>query len=155
LVAQTQDRVYRTLVRLVGAQGADDVAQQVYLQIFQQIQQFKGDSSFYTWLYRVTVNEALQHLRRNRRRRFAFLSWEPADDKASGGQQSELRELLDRALAKIDPELRAVFVLREVEDLSYAEIGAALEIPMGTVASRLSRARHDLQERLRSLGWNG
>jgi RNA polymerase sigma-70 factor (ECF subfamily) len=155
LVVRTQDRVYRMLVRLVGAQDAEDVAQQVYLQVFRQIHQFSGDSSFGTWLYRVTVNEAMQHLRRNRRHQFAILSWEPEDCKPDRGQQSEMRQLLDRALAAIEPDLRLVFVLREVEHLSYEEIGAALEIPMGTVASRLSRARHDLQERLRSLGWNG
>ena len=57
------------------------------------------------------------------------------------------------ALAEIEPELRSIFVLREVEGLSYEAIGVAVGIPMGTVASRLSRARHDLQERLRSLGW--
>jgi RNA polymerase sigma-70 factor, ECF subfamily len=155
LVVRTQDRVYRTLARLVGAQDAEDVAQQVYLQVFRQIHQFSGDSSFGTWLYRVTVNEAMQHLRRSRRRRFAILNWEPEDRKPDRGQQSEVRELLDFAFAAIEPELRSVFVLREVEHLSYEEIGAALGIPMGTVASRLSRARHDLQERLRSLGWNG
>jgi RNA polymerase sigma-70 factor (ECF subfamily) len=155
LVARTQDRVYHMLVRLVGAQDAEDVAQQVYLQLFRKIHQFGGDSSFGTWLYRVTINEAMQHLRRNRRRRFAILSWEPEDHKADRNHQSEARELLDRALTRLEPELRSVFVLREVEQLSYEEIGGALGIPMGTVASRLSRARHDLQERLRSLGWDG
>jgi len=155
LVVRTQDRVYRTLVRLVGAQEAEDVAQQVYLQVFRQIHQFSGDSTFGTWLYRVTVNEALQHLRRSRRHRFAFLNWEPKAREPDRGQQSDVRELLDRALAAIEPDLRCIFVLREVENLSYEEIGAVLRIPMGTVASRLSRARHDLQVRLRSLGWNG
>jgi len=155
LVVRTQDRVYRTLVRLVGVQDAEDVAQQVYLQVFRQMDRFNGDSSFGTWLYRVTVNEAMQHLRKSRKRRFAILNWEPQDHEADSGRQSETRELLDRALAEIEPELRSVFVLREVEGLSYEAIGAAVGIPMGTVASRLSRARHNLQERLRSLGWNG
>jgi RNA polymerase sigma-70 factor, ECF subfamily len=153
LVLQTQDRVYRTLFRLVGAQDAEDVAQQVYLQIFRQVDRFRGKSSFNTWLYRVTVNEALQHLRRKRRRRFAILNWDPQEHATDHCRQSEVRELLDRALAEIDPELRSIFVLREVEELSYEEIGPALQIPPGTVASRLSRARHQLQERLRRLGW--
>ena len=155
LVVRTQDRLYRTLVRLVGVQDAEDVAQQVYLQVFRQVDRFHGDSSFATWLYRVTVNEAMQHLRRSRNRRFAILNWEPEDSETDRCQRTETRELLDRALAEIDPELRSIFVLREVEGLSYEAIGAALGIPMGTVASRLSRARHDLQERLRSLGWTG
>jgi len=155
LVVRTQDRVYRTLVRLVGMQDAEDVAQQVYLQVFRQVDRFKGDSSFGTWLYRVTVNEAMQHLRRGRKRRIAILNWEPTDREADRCQRSETRELLDHALAEIEPELRSIFVLREVEGLSYEAIGAAVGIPMGTVASRLSRARHELQERLRSLGWTG
>ena len=155
LVLRTQDRVYRTLVRLVGAQDAEDVAQQVYLQVFRQMDRFNGDSSFGTWLHRVTVNEAMQHLRRGRKRRFAILNWEPQDHEADRGRRAETREILDRALAEIEPELRSIFVLREVEGLSYEAIGAAVGIPMGTVASRLSRARHVLQERLRSLGWNG
>lgn len=155
LVLRTQDRVYRSLVRLVGLQDAEDVAQQVYLQVFRQLHRFNGDSSFGTWLYRVTVNEAMQHLRRKRRCRWAALNWEPDAGKPDRCQQSETRELLDRALTQIEPELRSIFVLREVEGLSYEAIGAAVGIPMGTVASRLSRARHDLQERLRSLGWNG
>ena len=155
LVVRTQDRVYRTLVRLVGVQDAEDVAQQVYLQVFRQMDRFNGDSSFGTWLYRVTVNEAMQHLRKSRKRRFAILNWEPQDHEADRGRRAETRKILDRALADLEPELRSIFVLREVEGLSYEAIGAAVGIPMGTVASRLSRARHDLQERLRSLGWNG
>jgi RNA polymerase sigma-70 factor (ECF subfamily) len=155
LVLRTQDRVYRTLVRLVGVPDAEDVAQQVYLQVFRQLGRFNGDSCFGTWLYRVTMNEALQHLRRGRKCRFAILNWEPQDREVDRCRQAETRELLDRALAQIEPELRSIFVLREVEGLSYEAIGAALGIPMGTVASRLSRARHDLQQQLRSLGWIG
>lgn len=154
LVLQTQARVYRTLVRLVGAQDAEDVAQQVYLQVFRQLGQFTGESAFGTWLYRVVVNEALQHLRKMRTRRCAVLNWEPPDRAAERCRGAESRELLDRALAQIEPELRTIFVLREVDGLSYEAIGAALGIPMGTVASRLSRARHELQQRLRKLGWN-
>jgi len=153
LVLRTQDRVYRLLVRLVGVQEAEDVAQQVYLQVFRQLHRFNGNSSFGTWLYRVSANEAMQHLRRKRRHRWTALNWEPEERKPDRSRQCETRELLDRALAQIEPELRSIFVLREVEGLSYEAIGAAVGIPMGTVASRLSRARHDLQERLRSLGW--
>lgn len=155
LVLRTQDRMYRLLVRLVGVQDAEDVAQQVYLQVFRQLHRFKGDSSFGTWLYRVTVNEAMQYLRRKSRRKWTALNWEPQESNSDRCRQCETRELLDRALAEIEPELRTIFVLREVEGLSYEAIGAAVGIPMGTVASRLSRARHDLQERLRSLGWAG
>jgi RNA polymerase sigma-70 factor (ECF subfamily) len=148
LVLQTQDLVYRTVLRLVGAQDADDVCQQVYLQVFRGICRFRGSSSFTTWLYRVSVNEALQHMRRRRTHRLS------PDEKPDRRRQAEARELLDRALAGIEPELRAIFVLREVEGLFYDEIASALGIPTGTVASRLSRARDELQKRLRMLGWD-
>jgi len=155
LVSRTQDRLYRALVHLVGVRDAEDVAQQVYFQVFRRLDRFSGHSSFATWLYRVTVNVAMQHLRRNRGRRSSMLNWEPEEKRPDCCRQYEMRELLDQALSQVEPELRAIFVLREVEGLSYEAIGAAVGIPMGTVASRLSRARHDLQERLRSLGWNG
>lgn len=155
LVLQTQERVFRVVVRLVGWQDAEDVSQQVYLQVFRQIGRFHGESSFGTWLYRVTVNEALQHLRRRRRRRWISLSWEPEEDQPDRQESPEARELLDHALARIEPDLRAVFILRELEGLCYESIGAALGIPPGTVASRLNRARTDLQQQLRRLGWTG
>jgi len=154
LVLQTQDLVYRMVLRLVGAQDAEDVCQQVYLQVFRGIGRFRGGSSFTTWLYRVSVNEALQHLRRRRTHRLSPLNPDAPDEKPDRRRQTEARELLDRALAGIDPQLRAIFLLREVEGLSYDEIASALGIPMGTVASRLSRARDELQERLRMLGWD-
>ncbi len=155
LVVRTQERVYRTLYRMVGAQDAEDVAQQVYLQIFRQIDRFTGGASFSTWVYRITINEALQHIRRNRRHRLKRLEGDLQDRQPDHRQMPETRELLDRALADIEPDLRMIFLLREVEGLSYGAIAEALGISMGTVASRLSRARLDLRERLRSLGWDG
>jgi RNA polymerase sigma-70 factor, ECF subfamily len=155
LVLATQDQIYRLLFRFVGQQDAEDVAQLVYLQVFQRIGQFRGDSSFTTWLYRLTVNEAMQHLRRERSRRKRLLNLEPKDDRSHRGDREEARELLACAMEKLAPELRAVFLLREVERLSYSEIAASLEIPMGTVASRLNRAREELQDHLRKLGWDG
>lgn len=154
-VLATQDQVYRLLFRLVGRQDAEDVAQEVYLQVFQRLHQFRGDSSVATWLYRVTVNQALQHLRRERSRRPQLLNLTPHDDLPDRSDPTEARDLLARALEKIDPDLRAVFLLREVEKMSYNEIAATLQVPMGTVASRLSRAREELQEHLRQLGWDG
>jgi RNA polymerase sigma-70 factor (ECF subfamily) len=154
LVLQTKDRVYRTVVRLVGIQDADDVTQQVFVQAFRRLDRFSGESAFSTWLYRVTVNEALQHLRQRRSRRTDSLSMEPADHRPDFNRQIEERELLDCALAQIEAELRVMFVLREVDGLSYEEIAKTLDVPMGTVASRLSRARQELQEKLRRLGWS-
>lgn len=154
MVRQTQDRVFRTVSRMVGPQDAEDVTQQVFLQVFRQISQFSGQSTFATWLYRVAVNESLQHLRGRRAKRPNQLTMEPTDPAPSREQQVEERELLDRALALIDPELRVTFVLREVDGLTYEQIAKAMQVPAGTVASRLSRAREELQDHLRRMGWN-
>ncbi len=144
--------VYRLAVRMVGLQDAADVTQQVFLQAFRSIGQFNGRSHFATWLYRLAVNESLQHLRRNRRWRHAPLDWEP-EGKSQHRENAECQELIERALARIDPELRSIFLLREVEELSYRDIAEVLQIPEGTVGSRLNRARRELKQRLSDLGF--
>lgn len=146
------ENVYRLAVRMVGLQDAADVTQQVFLQAFRSIHQFQGGSRFETWLYRLAVNESLQHLRRNRRWRHHELDREPMDE-TQHGDDAERKELLEQALARIDPELRAIFLLREVEELSYHEIAEALDIPEGTVGSRLNRARRELRRHLSELGY--
>jgi len=147
------ESVYRLAVRMVGLQDAADVTQQAFLQAFRSIGQYRGESRFTTWLYRLAVNESLQHLRRDRRSRHVPLEREPVDS-ARHEQNEERKELLDKALSDIDPELRSIFLLREVEELSYREIAEALQIPAGTVGSRLNRARRELQKRLSDLGWD-
>lgn len=145
--------VYRLAVRMVGMQDAADVAQQVFLQAFSRLHQFDGQSKFETWLYRLAVNESLQHLRKRRRWNQPSLDHEPADESPGRDKDREHKELLEQALARIDPQLRSMFLLRESEGLSYRDIAEALEIPEGTVGSRLNRARRELQEHLISLGW--
>lgn len=146
-------RVYRISVRIVGVQDAADVTQQVFLQVFRKIDQFQGDSKFETWLYRLSVNESLQYLRRGRRWEFQTLAYEPMDHHQSATDRNDQQELLEQALSKIEPELRSIFVLKEVEELSYREIAEILDIPEGTVGSRLNRARRELQQHLIDLGW--
>ncbi len=146
-------QVYRVAVRMVGLQDAPDVTQQVFMQVFRKVDQFTGQSKFETWLYRVSVNEALQHLRKRSRRESQPLTHEPISHHRSEQERGEAKELLDRALARLEPELRSIFVLREVEGLSYGEIAAAAEIPEGTVGSRLNRARRELRQYLTELGW--
>jgi RNA polymerase sigma-70 factor, ECF subfamily len=145
-------RVFRLAVRMVGLQDAADVTQQVFLQVFRSMGQFHGRSRFETWLYRLAVNESLQHLRRNRRWRYQALDCEPMDE-TPHGENVERKELLEQALARVDPELRSIFLLREVEGLSYRDIAEALEIPEGTVGSRLNRARRELRQALSDLGF--
>lgn len=148
-----QPRVYRLLVRMVGRSDADDLLQQVFLQVFRTLNQFSGQSRFETWLYRVSVNESLQHLRKQRRRRWISLESDFMDREPDQERDLDHKELMERALARLEPELRSLFLLREVEKQSYAEIAAALQLPEGTVASRLSRARQLLKQTLIEMGW--
>jgi len=123
------------------------------MQVFRKVSLFSGLSKFETWLYRLAVNEALQYLRKKNRWNFQHISREPVSHNKSEVERSELRELLEQALSRVEPELRSVFVLREVEELSYREIAEITDIPEGTVGSRLNRARRELQEHLTELGW--
>lgn len=147
------DRVYRLTVRMVGRQEADDLTQQVFLQAFAKLDQFRGGARFETWLYRLAVNESLQHLRREKRRQTQTLAVDPAQHLPDRLLESEQAALVQQALERIDPELRAILMLKEEERLSYREIAAAVEIPEGTVGSRLNRARRELRQELEKLGW--
>ena len=146
-------RVYRLLVRMVGRSDADDLLQQVFLQVFRSLSQFSGQSRFETWLYRVSVNESLQHLRKQRCRRCVSLESDFMGRQPNQESDLDHKDLMEHALSRLEPELRSLFLLREMEQQSYAEIAAAAQIPEGTVASRLSRARHLLKEYLIESGW--
>jgi RNA polymerase sigma-70 factor (ECF subfamily) len=145
--------IYRLIVRMVGIDAAPDVTQQVFLQVFRRIDQFSGRGRFDRWLYRVAVNEAYQHLRRKRLRRHHSLVYEPMDESTGGDERAEQKELMEQALARLDPELRSICLLREIDELSYREIAETLKIPEGTVGSRLNRARRELKKHLINLGW--
>ena len=152
LYERFRQSVGRLARRMVGEDAAD-LTQQVFLQLFRTVVQFAGQSRFETWLYRLAVNECLQHLRRQRRRSAPPLVREPAARSADHTDRVEQQDLLQRALERLEPELRSVFLLRELEDLSYKEIAEAAGIPAGTVGSRLNRARRELKQHLRDLGW--
>lgn len=153
LYVRCHRRVYRLLVRMVGLNDADDLLQQVFLQVFRTLSQFSGQSRFETWLYRVTVNESLQHLRKQKRRRWVSLESDIMDRQPGQERDFDQKELMEHALERLEPDLRSLFLLREVEKQSYAEISAVTQIPEGTVASRLSRARQLLRQYLVELGW--
>jgi RNA polymerase sigma-70 factor (ECF subfamily) len=129
------------------------VTQQVFLHVFQKIDRFEGHSRFETWLYRLATNEAYQYLRKERRWKHESLGHEPGSGQTSVEDVDQKKELLEEALKRVDPELRTIFLLREVEELSYHEIAEVLEISEGTVASRLNRARRALRSVLSDLGW--
>jgi len=145
--------IYRLMVRMVGADDAPDLTQQVFLHVFRRIEQYSGRGRFDRWLYRLAVNEAYQHLRRKRRRQHYSLAYEPMDESVGGDERTDRRDLMEQALARLDVELRSICLLREIEGLSYREIAEILDIPEGTVGSRLNRARHELRDHLVKLGW--
>jgi len=153
LFEASNQNVYRLMVRMVGLQDAADLTQQVFLQVFRRIGQFSGRAQIGTWIYRVAVNEALQHLRRSKRSRVRTLTQEPIDLSPNSYTNVDEKELLEQSLGRLEPDLRSDFLLREVEGLTYCEIAEALEIPEGTVGSRLNRARRELKQHLIELGW--
>lgn len=149
------DRVWRLLLRIVGPTDVDDVTQDVFMRLFANLGSFRRESEFGTWVHRLAVNEGLQHLRKVRRRVVV-----PLDEAALAptrrdreSDQVDRKEMLELALARLDDDSRILLHLKEVEQLSYAELAGILEIPEGTVGSRLNRARRDLKDRLLALGW--
>ena len=151
-----KDKVYSIALRFSGDEAlAMDIAQDVFLKLFSSISEFRGDSAFTTWVYRLVVNACLDHRRR---------SWRLipiADDllavlRAPGNSldrmlHSEMRDRVRTAVEKLTPDLRMVIVLRYTEGLSYEEIGEVLGCATGTVASRLNRAHKVLERRLSCL----
>jgi len=165
LVRRYQDRLYATVLRLVGSsEDAEDVLQDTFVRAFERLDQFHGDSSFYTWIYRIAVNLALSGYRRRRVRASlkrsrmwsAPVSSEPADrspeaDPTISLERAEREKLIEDALDRLGPEHRAVVILKDFDGHRYEEISAILDIPVGTVRSRLHRARGELRELLRNL----
>jgi len=147
------DRCYRLILGFVSPADAADILQKSFLQLFRKLPQYRRESSFATWFYRLTVNECLQHLRKQRNKQFAPLDYDPVDLAPGHETMTEHREILNIAMDRLDENLRTIFVLREVQQYTYAEIANLLNINEGTVASRLSRARQELKQSLLELGW--
>src|SRR5689334_3252515 len=157
LVGRYQDRLYPTVFRLTGcAEDAQDLLQDAFLRAYEKLDQFHGESSFYTWIYRIAVNLTLSDRRRRRIASSAGLDDDPSDDRVEDDpsaalERAERDQQIQEALNALAPDHRAVVVLKEYDGLRYEEIGAMLGIPVGTVRSRLHRARCELRDRLRAL----
>jgi RNA polymerase sigma-70 factor, ECF subfamily len=131
-----------------------DLAQEGFLKAWRTIQQFEGRSSFFTWLYRLSVNLAIESLRRKGRGEEVELHEAipcSLPSPHANYQCSEIRQHVNAALAQLSPTQRAVIALKEIEDLQYQEIAEVLDLPIGTVMSRLHYARKKLQTILRPL----
>lgn len=165
LVERYQRRVYNLAFSLTkNREDAADIAQDAFVKAFQSLAAFKGDASFYTWIYRITSNLAIDFLRKARPGVVAEAEGNAPEDLADAGAgagilstrlgtnpqrtalRRELAEKMEEALAQLPEKHRAILVLREVEGLSYEELAETLGIPKGTVMSRLFHARSKMQE---------
>lgn len=160
LVERYQDRLFNTLVRVLGShEDARDVTQDALVQAYVRLDSFRGDAKFYTWLYRVAMNLALSHRRRRRPTDSLDavkenVGAEPEAQSPSATEdliEQERAQLLQQALLQLEGQYRQILVLRELEGCSYEAIAEILELPVGTVRSRLFRARLQLKKQLQTL----
>ncbi len=153
-----KDKVFSIAVYSTGGDRtvADDVTQQIFLKLFTAIKQFRGDSEFTTWLYRLVVNACLDERRRSRR----WLPWgetvtmrNPGDKKPQEKQYArlEVAEAVQAAIRELKPKFRLPILLKYIEGLSYEEIATVMGCSKGTVASRLNRGHSQLAKRLSHL----
>jgi len=155
LVRTYEGRIVRLLTRMVGnEEEARDLAQDVFVQVFKAIGSFRGDSKLSTWLYRIAVNTCLDYKKKSRPGQAEdesviddLASTEPSPEQRY--QSKEIGQAIQLALQKLPESLRAAIVLKEIEDLSYEEIAEVLHTSIGTVKSRISRAREELRLLLR------
>ena len=158
LLGQHERRMYAVALRMCGnPEDAQDCLQEAMLRVFRSIGGFKAQSSFSTWLYRITMNTCLDELRRRKSRPNVSLDglvdsgWSPADGQESPEQhalRSEARAALEKNIQELPEDMRAAVVLRDVEGYAYEEIAGILNINVGTVKSRISRAREKLREKI-------
>lgn len=154
LVALHEKRVYTLALRMTGnPEDAGDVAQEAFLAAWKGLPNFRGDAGFSTWLYRLTSNAAIDFLRKNRRAASEYsldggaldLS-DPAPSPQDRAEAQSLRESVRRGMGELSQAHREILDLREYRELSYEEIARLLDVDLGTVKSRLSRARCALRK---------
>ena len=159
LVRRYQRPVYRVAYALTrNASDADDLAQETFVRAYQAIGRFRVGEPLFPWLARIATNLAISLFRRRKRRPEtpieplieAGRQWGAEDDPARGVEEDERARHMQAAFAELKPEHQAVLALRVIEEQSYEEIAATLRVPVGTVMSRLSRARAELKVHLAS-----
>ena len=162
LVLKYQGRISALVSRYISDPGeVEDVTQEAFIKAYRALERFRGDSAFYTWLYRIAANAAKNHLVAKGRRPRSDASIEDAEAFDEFGSSSdsgspeaiamgdELVGVVDAAMRALPEELRAALTLRELEGLSYDDIAEVLGCPVGTVRSRIFRAREAIDERVR------
>jgi RNA polymerase sigma-70 factor (ECF subfamily) len=157
LVDRYKDRVFRLLSRYCrDAIECEDLAQDVFLKVFRKLHTFQQESAFFTWLYRITVNAATDHLSRASHRRLRLVGDDLVLDPGSTEHENPTEPIMAAELAAatrtvldtLPEKYRTILILREYEDLSYNEIASVLQIQLGTVESRLFRARQRFKDQL-------
>jgi RNA polymerase sigma-70 factor (ECF subfamily) len=161
LLRSYERRIYSVCYRMVRDEhDARDLAQDAMVKMLQGLGSYDGRAKLSTWVIRISLNCCLSHLRKQRLRRHGSIErdWPPGTggpalaaggvgelSPAGGVEQSEMHGILSRALGSLDPQMRAVLVLRDMQELEYSQIAEVLDIPVGTVKSRLFRARTALR----------
>ncbi len=159
LMQAHQDKIYTLCYRMTGnAEDAADLTQEVFLSAWRSLSRFQEQSSFGTWVYRMATNASIDFLRREKRRQVLSMTMEEDSEERQAQvpderysphrllEQKEARQAVADALAALSPEHRQVLVLREMEGLSYQEVGQLLDLEEGTVKSRIARARLALRD---------
>lgn len=163
LVERYQHRLYGSLVHVTGSsEQAKDVAQDAFTHAFEKLGTFRGQSAFYSWLFRIALNAAVSARRKTQRITNSVdamrdaTGQEPVDARSEAVPEyaletSERQQLVQRALSQLPEEYRAALVLKEMDDMKYEEIAEVLQVPIGTVRSRIHRARMELKAKLEKL----
>jgi len=170
LVVKYQNRIYNVVLKICAdPDDAAELTQETFVKVIQNLHKFEGRSGFYTWAFRIAVNLTLNYCQRNAKLAVRsldaeqqydseerqvlkdYLSDDSSPDAAVVVQRKELYEIATKALMRLDEAQRAVVILRDIEDMSYARIAEVLDIELGTVRSRLSRGRSKLREVLEAI----
>lgn len=166
LIVRYQDRIYNVILKIVSnPDDAAELTQETFVKVIEKVTSFRAKSSFYTWLFRVAVNTALNFCRRQFKvsaqsldaevktgygesaaKLSDYLKDDREPDPVEAAQSKETGEIILKALSKVQDEHRVILVLRDIEGMSYAEVAATLKLELGTVKSRISRARAELRE---------
>ncbi|MHC4573703.1 MAG: sigma-70 family RNA polymerase sigma factor [Planctomycetota bacterium] len=171
LILKYQNRIYNVILKMCGnPDDAAELTQDTFVKVLENIDRFAGRSGFYTWAFRIAVNLTLNYCQRSVRVGYRsldaeeqeggsqaksqlkeYLSDDSSPDPSVVAQSKELCNIVEKALMKLDGAHRMVVVLRDIEGMSYAQIAKVLEVELGTVKSRLSRARSNLREILEAM----